>query len=420
VTLWTVVIAAIACVVGLIVGLVVASRRRDRLGGPPAVQPTDDRSEVRPMPSMASVLVEAITIGIAVLDREERAVLVNPAARGMGIIDGDTFSFPRLIDIARACFDTQAPVTATADLPITRLGREPIALSVTAVPLAGERGRRVEAVGLLLLDVSEQRRLESVRRDFVANVSHELKTPVGALSLLAEAIVDAAGDADAVARFAGRMHHEATRLAKLVSELMELSRVQGADPMPGATVIEVGAIVDEAVARTRLAAEQAAVRVTVKDEAGLQVRGNKSQLAMAVANLVDNAISYRGNGDHVAITAASTTDDEGRPTVDIAVSDQGIGIAEADVDRIFERFYRVDQARSRATGGTGLGLAIVRNIVTNHLGSVSVWSAEGSGSTFTIRLPRVHADAPSSSNDGADTATGRTGPGSPRLRGSLA
>ncbi|MGN6608232.1 MAG: sensor histidine kinase [Jatrophihabitans sp.] len=414
---WTSVIAVVACLLGILVGLRLRRPSTGRLAD--ITEPLAARIEARPAPSMASVLVEAITVGIAVLDREERAVLVNPAARAMGIIDGDSLAFPRLVEIARECFDTLAPVTATTDLPITRLGREPIALSVTAVPLVGERGRRVEAVGLLLLDVSEQRRLETVRRDFVANVSHELKTPVGAMSLLAEAIVDAAGDAEAVTRFAGRMHHESTRLAKLVSELMELSRVQGADPMPGATVVDVAEIIDEAVARTRLAAEQADVRVTVRDEADLQVRGNKAQLAMAVANLVDNAIAYRGNGDHVAISATSGTDDEGRDTVDIAVSDQGIGIAEADIDRIFERFYRVDQARSRATGGTGLGLAIVRNIVTNHLGSVSVWSAEGAGSTFTIRLPRVHSDTRSSSPD--DHARhGRMVPGTPKLKGSLA
>jgi two-component system sensor histidine kinase SenX3 len=167
------------------------------------------------------------------------------------------------------------------------------------------------------------------------------------------------------------------------------------------------------VARTRLAADQAAVRVSVRIDPGLRVRGNKAQLAMAVANLVDNAIAYRGSGNQVSVAAMPSTDDEARPTVDIAVKDQGIGIAEADRDRIFERFYRVDQARSRATGGTGLGLAIVKNIVTNHLGTVSVWSVEGAGSTFTIRLPRVHADTRSSAPDGED----RVNAGSPQVRG---
>jgi two-component system sensor histidine kinase SenX3 len=132
------------------------------------------------------------------------------------------------------------------------------------------------------------------------------------------------------------------------------------------------------------------------------VRGNEAQLATAVANLVDNAIAYSGSGTRVAVTARASTDEDARPTVDIAVTDQGIGVAEAERDRIFERFYRVDPARSRATGGTGLGLAIVKNIVTNHLGTVSVWSKVGSGSTFTIRLPRVHSAAPSSVPSGDD------------------
>jgi two-component system sensor histidine kinase SenX3 len=395
-----IVLALVLCVAGLLVGCAVGAllaRRRGAAAAPaaPAVAPRPDAPPAAVQP-LASLVVEAMSNGVVVVDREERAVLVNPAADAMGIIDVDTLAFPRLVELARQCFDTGETVTATADLPIARLGREPIALSVTAVPLPGQR---VAAVGLLLVDVSEQRRLEAVRRDFVANVSHELKTPVGAISLLAEAIQDAAGEPAAVERFAGRMHQEAARLARLVAELMELSRVQGADPMPGAEVIDVREVVDEAVARTRLAAEQASVRVSVRSQPGLRVQGDKAQLAMAVANLVDNAIAYRGSGEQVSVTASASTDEEARPTVDIAVQDQGIGIAESDRDRIFERFYRVDQARSRATGGTGLGLAIVKNIVTNHLGTVDVWSVEGAGSTFTVRLPRVHADGRSSATD---------------------
>jgi two-component system sensor histidine kinase SenX3 len=291
-------------------------------------------------------------------------------------------------------------VTSSVDLPMGRLGREPIALAVTTVPLPGTDDRTM-GVCLLLADVSEQRRLEAVRRDFVANVSHELKTPVGALTLLAEAIQDAADEPDMVARFASRIQHEGSRLARLVGELMELSRVQGADPMPGATEVDVRSIIAEAIERTRLAAEQASIAVTVACASGLRVRGNEAQLATAVANLVDNAIAYSGSGTRVAVAASAMSDASG-PIVDLSVTDQGIGIAEAERDRIFERFYRVDPARSRATGGTGLGLAIVKNIVSNHLGTVGVWSSVGSGSTFTIRLPRVHSDRSSSdpSSDG--------------------
>jgi two-component system sensor histidine kinase SenX3 len=181
------------------------------------------------------------------------------------------------------------------------------------------------------------------------------------------------------------MQHEGARLNRLVGELMELSRVQGVDPMPGAASIEVKALVEEATDGSRLAAEHAVIDVEVRCEPGLIVRGDDAQLRTAIANLVDNA-----------------TDAQARVYVDIAVTDQGLGIAESDLDRIFERFYRVDPARSRATGGTGLGLAIVKNIVTNHLGMVSVRSVVGSGSTFTVRLPLVHSDQSPSAQDGAD------------------
>jgi two-component system sensor histidine kinase SenX3 len=370
----------------------VLRRRRDDPDQQPAPLPASPAATQQPL---ASLVVEALDHGVVVVDRDERAVLVNPAARAMGVLDIDKLAFPALLSIARKALDTGEHLTDSIDLPIDRLGREPIALAVTAVPLPGS-DERTRGVCLLLADVSEQRRLEAVRRDFVANVSHELKTPVGALTLLAEAIQDAADEPAMVARFAARIQHEGSRLARLVGELMELSRVQGADPMPGATEIDVRSIVAEAVERTRLAAEQASISVSFACPGDLRVRGNEAQLATAVVNLVDNAIAYSGSGTRVAVAAAGASDDEGRPVVDIAVTDQGIGIAEAERDRIFERFYRVDPARSRATGGTGLGLAIVKNIASNHLGAVSVWSAVGSGSTFTIRLPRVHTDRPSS------------------------
>ena len=406
------IVVAVVAIVGLAVGVALglalgASRRRaaavpSDAGGESSPVVTPDPaplSQRRMAQPLASLVVEALDHGVVVVDREERAVLVNPAARDMRVLDVDTLVFPELVGLVRRSMETGDYLTRAVDLPIGRLGREPIALSVTAVPLRSGADERVSGVCLLLADVSEQRRLEAVRRDFVANVSHELKTPVGALTLLAEAIQDAADEPEVVARFAGRIQHEGSRLAKLVGELMELSRVQGADPMPGATEVDVLQILDEAVERTRLAAEQASISVSVSCSPGLRVRGNEAQLATAVANLIDNAVAYSGSGTKVAVTGRVDAD-ETRPAVDISVTDQGIGIAEADRDRIFERFYRVDPARSRATGGTGLGLAIVKNIVTNHLGSVSVWSADRSGSTFTIRLPRVHPGPPSSAPSG--------------------
>jgi two-component system sensor histidine kinase SenX3 len=286
-------------------------------------------------------------------------------------------------------------------------------LAVNAVPLEieDERVGTVGTVGLMLADMSEHRRLEAVRRDFVANVSHELKTPVGALTLLAEAVQDAADDPEAVARFSRRMQHEGTRLARLVQELMELSRVQGADPMPGAAEVDVCRVITEAADRARLAAERDAIQLDVRvPDEPLFVRGDEAQLTTAVANLVDNAIAYSAEGTRVVVQASATSDHQARPTVDIAVTDQGLGIADADLDRIFERFYRVDPARSRATGGTGLGLAIVRNIVTNHLGTIAVQSTVGQGSTFTIRLPRVHLHGSSSESERREQAGARSAP----------
>jgi two-component system sensor histidine kinase SenX3 len=387
-------VLAVAIVLGVVAVLLGAAAVIVLTRRPPAAVATES-ARPRPVYSAAqplsSLVVEALDQGVIVLDADDRVVLLNPAARAMDLVDVDRLSFPDLAELADRARDTNAHQSRTIDLPIGRLGREPIALSVDAVPLIVE-DTRVGTVGLLLTDMSEHRRLEAVRRDFVANVSHELKTPVGALTLLAEAVQEAADDPTAVARFSGRMQHESARLGRLVQELTELSRVQGADPMPGAAVVSVPRLLSEAADRVRLVAEQRSITVDVRcPSETLAVRGNEYQLTTAIANLVDNAVAYSPPDTKVSVTAVETTDHQARPTVDISVSDQGLGIADADIDRIFERFYRVDPARSRATGGTGLGLAIVKNIVTNHLGTVAVQSTVGSGSTFTIRLPRVHS-----------------------------
>jgi two-component system sensor histidine kinase SenX3 len=387
-------VLAVAIVLGVVavaLGVVaVVLLTRQTHTPPPQPRPRPVYSAAQPL---SSLVVEALDQGVIVVDAEDRVVLLNPAARAMDIVDVDRLSFPDLAELADRARDTGAHHSRTVDLPIGRLGREPIALSVDAVPLVVE-DRRVGAVGLVLTDMSEQRRLESVRRDFVANVSHELKTPVGALTLLAEAVQEAADDPVAVARFAGRMQHESTRLGRLVQELMELSRVQGADPMPGAAEVTVATMLREAADRVRLAAEQRAITIDVRcPDEDLAVRGNEAQLAAAVANLIDNAVAYSSPDTRVCVAAVGGSDHQARPTVDISVTDQGLGIAEADLDRIFERFYRVDPARSRETGGTGLGLAIVKNIITNHRGTIAVQSTVGAGSTFTVRLPRVHSRA---------------------------
>jgi two-component system sensor histidine kinase SenX3 len=383
-----VVLGAVAVVLLIAVVVVLARRPHESAVGS-APRPRPIYTAAQPL---SSLVVEALDQGVIVLDAEDRVVLLNPAARAMGVVDVDRLAFADLTELADRVREMKAYQRRVIDLPIGRLGREPIALSVDAVPLEVE-DRRDGAIGLLLSDVSEHRRLEAVRRDFVANVSHELKTPVGALTLLAEAVQEAADDPAAVARFSARMQKEGTRLGRLVQDLMELSRVQGADPMPSAIEVAVPRLLTEAADRVRLVAEQRAIAVEIRcPDQELLVRGDEGQLVTAIANLVDNAVAYSPADTNVLVAAVPSSDQQARPTVEISVRDQGLGIAAADLDRIFERFYRVDPARSRETGGTGLGLAIVRNIVTNHLGTVAVHSTVGEGSTFTIRLPRVHLD----------------------------
>jgi two-component system sensor histidine kinase SenX3 len=362
--------------VGAAVGFVGRARGRDTAAAPAAEVPI---LPVNPTasPEVARRVLEVMRTGALVLGPADEVVLVNPAARAMGVVRNGRLMVDEMRRLARAVRRAGESRHVVVDTPRGRLGREPLAVSVHVAPLA-DTGHVV----LLLQDVTEARRLEAVRRDFVANVSHELKTPVGALTLLAEAVQDAAGDPAAVRRFAGRMQHEGTRLGRLVQELIELSRLQGADPLPPPAIVDVDKIIGEALDRTRLAADSAGISVVTGGDTGLTVRGSESQLVTAVANLVDNGIAYSPAGTRVAV---GTRRRDGY--VEISVSDQGIGIAERDLERVFERFYRADPARSRATGGTGLGLAIVKHIASNHGGGVSVWSVEGSGSTFTLRLP---------------------------------
>ena len=246
----------------------------------------------------------------------------------------------------------------------------------------------------LIFDDSEFRRLDAIRRDFVANISHELKTPIGALSILSEAVLGASDDKEAVEKFAGRMQIEAKRLTDLVQEIINLSRLQDGDPLKNAQPYSMVDLVNQAIDESRLTAEKRKISLVFLPIADHFVLGDRSQLEMAISNLIENAINYSPDLTQVAIVL--TCKDK---LVEISVTDQGIGIPEKDIERIFERFYRVDPARSRATGGTGLGLSIVKHVATNHGGDISVWSNEGSGSTFTIRLPEfIEAESYLSTN----------------------
>ena len=254
-------------------------------------------------------------------------------------------------------------------------------------------------VVILADDLTASHRIEATRRDFVANVSHELKTPIGAISLLAEAVEDAADDPAAVRRFAGRMGVESGRLADLVSQIIDLSRLQADDPLAEPHVVDIDEVLHDAVDRCRVDAEQRGVTLTLASAHGARVLGNARQLSTAVGNLVENAVVYSDPGARVVVAAhvrAHSDDDD----VEITVSDTGIGISSADAERIFERFYRVDYGRSRANGGTGLGLSIVKHIAASHGGRVGVWSQVGRGSTFTITVPAHIAQVRAADHEG--------------------
>jgi two-component system, OmpR family, sensor histidine kinase SenX3 len=338
--------------------------------------------QVQALPDGALAVLSALTQPALVVDGSNAVLRATPDALGIGLTDGRSLLHPevhRIVDEART---DGAPKAADLVLPRTASGPRSLVVTVHAAPID------VARVLLIVDDRSESVRLDAMRRDFVANTSHELKTPIGAVSLLAEALDSAAEDPETVRRFAGRLSTEATRLAALVQQIIEFSRVQGADPLSAAEEVPLDDVLRTAVERTRVAAEARDVTVVIGKRSGLWTLGDRTMLSTAVQNLVANAIAFSPQRGHVGVGIRRRDG-----IVEISVSDQGIGIAEEDLDRVFERFYRTDQARSRQTGGTGLGLSIVKHIAENHGGEVRVWSRVGRGSTFTIRLPEIPAPA---------------------------
>ncbi|TDU04851.1 two-component system sensor histidine kinase SenX3 [Streptomyces sp. 846.5] len=378
----TVAEAAASALAGLGVGLTAAlSFRWSEKDKKKSAKRVEQHPEPELPPGVDTVLSVLRSCAV-VLDDSDQVIKASSAAYALGLVRGGAIAVNEMLVMAR--LTRRDGEIRQADLDIPRGGGkqsgDALAVSVRVAPL----GSRLVLV--LVEDLTEARRIEAVRRDFVANVSHELKTPVGALSLLSEAVQDASDDPEAVRRFAGRMLIEATRLTSLVQEIIELSRVQDDDRLVDAEPVAVDELVAEAMDRCRHQAAAKQITMAAGGIAGLYLHGNRGQLAAALGNLVENAVNYSPVRTRVAIAArkvpGSRTD-----TVEISVTDQGTGISEKDRERIFERFYRVDPARSRATGGTGLGLSIVKHVAASHGGTVSVWSVEGQGSTFTLRLP---------------------------------
>ncbi|WP_406456739.1 ATP-binding protein [Streptomyces sp. NBC_01622] len=394
-------VAAAAAIAGVLTGVIamLAFRWSER----DQKRPTRTSLHTDPvLPPGVDTVLSVLRSSAVVLDEADAVVKASSAAYALGLVRGGKLSVDPMLKMARDTRRDGEIRQVELDLPRRGTGRgEALAVSARVAPL----GSRL--VLLLVEDLTEARRIEAVRRDFVANVSHELKTPVGALSLLSEAVMDASDDPEAVERFAGRMQIEATRLTNLVQELIDLSRVQNDDPLEDAEPVRVDELVAEAIDRCRHQAGTKQITMAASvgapeglDQGGggrraggtadLHVWGNRGQLAAALGNLVENAVNYSPARTRVGIAARRVTA-PGGDHIEVAVTDQGIGISEKDKERVFERFYRVDPARSRATGGTGLGLAIVKHVAASHGGEVTVWSSEGQGSTFTLRLPEAGA-----------------------------
>lgn len=307
----------------------------------------------------------------------EQILFQSPGITNFAIVKDERITsedLMALIRVARRTNETHRSRIEIARGPIGAGKRE---FEVSVSPLNDEG-----MVLVLISDQSEARRIDAVRRDFVANVSHELKTPIGALGLLSEAILGAKDQPDAVVKFASRMQMEAKRLTDLVQEIIDLSRLQSSDPLQKAFDVEASDVVREAVAQSAFSAESRKITVEIGEIEDATVIGDRDQLIMAVLNLVENAINYSPENTKVSVVVKVKQE-----LLEISVTDQGIGIAEGELARVFERFYRVDPARSRMTGGTGLGLSIVKHVALNHGGDIKVWSKEGVGSTFKLQLP---------------------------------
>jgi two-component system sensor histidine kinase SenX3 len=343
-------------------------------------QPPPVAAQEEPLvPEGVATVLSVLRSSALLLDENDEVLKASAPAHALGLVRGRQLAVEELADLVRRVRrDGQIRET---ELVLAR-GRatQPVHVTARVAPL----GPRL--VLALVEDRTTERRLEAIRRDFVANVSHELKTPVGAINLLAEAVQEASDDPEAVERFARRMHTEGQRLTRLVQQIIDLSRLQGDELVEEPQPVPVDELVARAIDGCSIDAATKRITVVQDGERGLVVLGSADQLAVAVGNVVANAVTYSPEGSNVVVSA--------RPAdamVEVTVTDQGIGIPADELDRIFERFYRVDPARHRSTGGTGLGLSIVKHVAASHGGEVRVWSSPGQGSSFTLTLPRPRA-----------------------------
>ncbi|PZF62807.1 two-component sensor histidine kinase [Curtobacterium sp. MCBD17_013] len=331
----------------------------------------------RHLPDGVAAVIATMHNPAVVVDPSNTVVAASPQALVVGLVVRRRLVHDELVDLVDRV--RRSGENATEDLELTRGSRDAIGYLGFRAALLGNR-----YVLLTADDLTESRRIDEVRRDFVANISHELKTPIGAIGLLAETLVAAADDPEHVRRFAAQLVTESERLGALTKDIIELSRLQSLDVVQTSEEVAVDGIVQAAIDANSVVAASRDIQIVRAKKSKLRVMGDAALLQVAISNLVANAVKY--SPDHTRVGLGVRRADG---FVEITVTDQGVGIPEVDLDRVFERFYRVDPARSRATGGTGLGLAIVKHIVANHGGDVRVWSQPGRGSTFTIRIPEA-------------------------------
>lgn len=342
------------------------------------------------LPAGVAGVLSVLRSSAVVVGGDDVVLKASAPAYALGLVRGQDVVDSRLAEMVRQV--RRDGQIREQEITMTRAGYPSRTVIARVAPL----GSRL--VLALVEDRTREHRVEEVRRDFVANVSHELKTPVGAIRLLADAVVDASDDPEAVVRFAQRMKKESERLSVLVQQIIELSRLQGDDPLEHPAPVDVDEVVTAAIDTSAIDAQNRRVTVTTSGESGLAVFGSHEQILIAVGNLVANAVNYSPAGSTVVVSSKTLEE-----SVEIAVTDQGIGIPAGEIDRIFERFYRVDPARHRSTGGTGLGLSIVKHVAATHGGDVRVWSVEGQGSTFRLRLPRIASELASSGTTSSTT-----------------
>lgn len=356
----------LAAALGVILSLLIAMKRRTSANEAAIEQNSSDS---------ALELLGILSLTALVITPNNQVLRATPGAVALGLVKNRELAQDELRALVQSASQTSSVETLEADVAVG-LGAEKTLLHARAVQLSDSN------VLMVVEDNTESKRLDDTRRDFIANISHELKTPIGAISLLAEALVDASDDPDAVQKFSKSLRKESKRLTNLIKDVVQLSRIQSAEVVANAEVVDLSTVVMEALDRNSYRAEARNVKITYDAPEGLEVIGDPEMLTVAVKNLIENAILYSEEGAPVGVGLRKIEN-----VAEIAVTDSGLGIPQEDQARIFERFYRVDPSRSRATGGTGLGLAIVKHVASTHNGEVKLFSKPGVGSTFTLRIP---------------------------------